>query len=119
MIMFADGWDGGDFRSIPDDLLADCQDSARMAERIVRDIEPGPGSAREPSDPGDALSWAIKAMAGDGASDRGSTEATSARDSDSASSMDSASSHDSTTEADSLRVTDSPLATGSTSPRRP
>jgi hypothetical protein len=75
MIMFADGWDGDDFRSIPDKLLADCQDSARMAERIVRDIEPGTPPADDgPSDPTDALSWAIKAMAEDSTSIRVSPE---------------------------------------------
>lgn len=53
------------FASFPKNLLDDCEESTRMAERIVREIgfencELGPPTALS-----DRLSWAIRAMEDD------------------------------------------------------
>lgn len=50
------------FERFPKDLLDDCQESARMAERIVRQIGFTEYEHQPPTTLSERLSWAIRAM---------------------------------------------------------
>lgn len=52
--------DRASFARFPRNLLDDCEESTRMAERIVREI--GLDGCEPPADAKDRLFWAIRAM---------------------------------------------------------